>query len=324
MSNSFSKNSNALLNYLKAKKEIDKYITVEEYYKELSTTVDGQANSFYQSTAPHSEHLDIPVNIEYEKLLGDLWFEESSETSKSYKYIKELIADSTNVNYKWVQVSGLDALANKVGKTGRIFTTTPAPPYSVNDLWIQGENGDVLVSEQSQDEGTGSFTASDWVKASKYTDDKTINDFIRDSYDPFTDNIQGQVDQKSDSYRQETEPFAGKVGVAVDSRLEIRIGDIWSKTNTNETFVFSKNANESNGSLFDYTWEESSVPDQLLDKVDGKAQIFFNAPDTLPTPPYYPNDLWLQGEAGANKICTTGKNDGETALDGDWQVIKNL
>lgn len=51
----------------------------------------------------------------------------------------------------------------------RVFYTTPNPPYKLGDLWVQGESGDILRCQTAK--ASGSYSQSDWVLASKYTDD---------------------------------------------------------------------------------------------------------------------------------------------------------
>lgn len=55
----------------------------------------------------------------------------------------------------------------------KVFTSTPTTPYSVGDLWVQGTSGDVMRCKTAR--SSGSYTASDWEKASKYTDDTKAN-----------------------------------------------------------------------------------------------------------------------------------------------------
>lgn len=55
----------------------------------------------------------------------------------------------------------------------KVFTSTPTVPYKVGDLWVQGTNGDVMKCKTAR--ASGSYTSSDWEKASKYTDDTKAN-----------------------------------------------------------------------------------------------------------------------------------------------------
>ena len=70
----------------------------------------------------------------------------------------------------------------------RCFSAQPYPPYEVGDLWVQGGSGDILCCQHDRE--SGSYVASDWVRASKYTDDtkaieagKTATDYIKDGAD---------------------------------------------------------------------------------------------------------------------------------------------
>ena len=56
----------------------------------------------------------------------------------------------------------------------RVFVSTPAPPYDAGDLWVQGTSGDIMRCQTAKASG-GSYAASDWVRASKYTDDTAAN-----------------------------------------------------------------------------------------------------------------------------------------------------
>jgi hypothetical protein len=49
----------------------------------------------------------------------------------------------------------------------------PTPPYDIGDLWVQGASGDIMRCQTPK--ATGSYQVSDWVKASKYTDDTAVN-----------------------------------------------------------------------------------------------------------------------------------------------------
>lgn len=78
------------------------------------------------------------------------------------------IADSDAVK-ALLEASKAQATAD--GKA-RTFITTPTPPYKERDLWVQGNTGDIMRCKAGIDRAPGSsYVASDWEKASKYTDD---------------------------------------------------------------------------------------------------------------------------------------------------------
>ena len=97
---------------------------------------------------------------------------------KSWRWVKK--SDGT---YEWTPIADSDAVkallqAAKAQDTAdqkrRIFVTTPYTPYEVGDMWTQGDNGDIMRCIVSR--LTGSYQASDWDKASKYTDDTTAQE----------------------------------------------------------------------------------------------------------------------------------------------------
>lgn len=100
------------------------------------------------------------------------------DAGKSWRWVKK--SDGT---YDWTPIADSDAVkallqAAKAQDTAdqkrRIFVTTPYTPYEVGDMWTQGGNGDIMRCIVSR--LTGSYQASDWDKASKYTDDTTAQE----------------------------------------------------------------------------------------------------------------------------------------------------
>lgn len=77
--------------------------------------------------------------------------------------------DKTFEEAKGASQAAKDA-AKDAEEKARIFTAQPVPPYSVGDLWSQGAGGDILKCEHDRSDGER-FDASDWMPASKYTDD---------------------------------------------------------------------------------------------------------------------------------------------------------
>ena len=58
----------------------------------------------------------------------------------------------------------------------RTFVSTPYTPYDVGDLWVQGSAGDIMRCVKARQ--TGNYVASDWDKASMYTDDTKANEAL--------------------------------------------------------------------------------------------------------------------------------------------------
>lgn len=164
----------------------------------LQTQVDGKICSWFYPGVPTSRN--YPANewttTELKKAhIGDLYYDKS--TGIAYHWTK-----SIGPTYLWVkiedkQVQQALADASRAQSTAdgkvRCFSAQPYPPYEVGDLWVQGNSGDILCCQY--DRKSGSYVASDWVRASKYTDDtaannaynhatdagKTATDYIKDN-----------------------------------------------------------------------------------------------------------------------------------------------
>lgn len=156
----------------------------------LQTQVDGSISSWFYPGVPTAENYPA---VEW------------TTAEAKYAHIGDLYYDrSTGIGYRWTENSGgyywdviedkqvQNALtaASKAQSTAdgkvRCFSTQPYPPYEVGDLWVQGGSGDILCCQHDRESGS-SFVASDWARASKYTDDtkaieagKTATDYIKD------------------------------------------------------------------------------------------------------------------------------------------------
>lgn len=76
----------------------------------------------------------------------------------------------TNANNAQNTANNAQSVANSKAK---VFNAQPVPPYQVGDLWVQGTSGVIMRCKTAR--ASGSYTASDWEKADKYTDDTKAN-----------------------------------------------------------------------------------------------------------------------------------------------------
>ena len=149
--------------------------------------------------------------------VGDLYFDTSETAGKAYEFKKN---QST---YLWQLVQDQDVIkalndAAKAQDTAdnkrRVFYSTPVPPYDKGDLWVQGANGDILYCNVPKKSGA-TYSRSDWVVASKYTDDSNLNIFKEEYTHYKEDNdrkwentlgkittIEGQVQENTSSIQQ--------------------------------------------------------------------------------------------------------------------------
>lgn len=81
--------------------------------------------------------------------------------------IVRIVADSFSLSTG----DTIQSIANSYANTkSKVFIQQPTPPYNVGDLWAQGATGDLLRCVTAKTESE-TYSVSDWVVASKYTDD---------------------------------------------------------------------------------------------------------------------------------------------------------
>lgn len=146
--------------------QIDDNIT-SWFYAGTPTTTNEPARNWTTDTAK-KQHI------------GDLYYDKL--TGLGYRWVLD------NGTYSWVVIrdtgvakalaDAATAQATADGKV-RCFGATPTPPYDVGDIWMQGAGGDIMRCQTSRQ--SGSYQASDWVRASKYTDDTAANQAKQDA-----------------------------------------------------------------------------------------------------------------------------------------------
>lgn len=152
---------------------------VTEDMDNLQTQIDGKIETWYYEHEPTLENEPASgwtTDAEKQKHIGDLFYRQSN--GHSYRFMKTgedefewtLIQDSDIQNALTTANNAQDTADNK----RRVFVTTPVPPYDIGDLWVQGANGDIMRCVTSR--ASGDYDASDWEKASKYTDDTAVEE----------------------------------------------------------------------------------------------------------------------------------------------------
>lgn len=122
----------------------------------LQTQVDGKIETFAQTADPSTAWTTTALKNAH---VGDLWYHTTSKITKIWTGTAWVTMEDSVAN-------NAQALAQTKNK---IFSSQPTTPYIIGDLWVQGTSGEIMRCSTAR--ATGSYTASDWVKASKYTDD---------------------------------------------------------------------------------------------------------------------------------------------------------
>lgn len=306
---------------------------------EIKAQLDGQIEQhFYQidpsplSTAPGSK--DGVPNSEWtdsttkENHLGDLYYNTTS--GKVWRYVKiqwrPKPGYAPGTFYVWQELQDSElaqaiAIANEALELGkeknRIFTSTPVPPYDVGDLWVQGATGDIMRCKTARE--SGAFTSSDWEKASKYTDDSALKNFINGDFANAIDTMTEQIDGKIETWFQTSNPASNWM----DAEKAKHVGDMWYNSSTKSLSCYRETLRLVNGkATIVYVWrtiEDKKAIDaydaasKAQDTADGKRRVFV----AQPYPPYDVGDLWVDGKE--LRRCITARASGSWNTN-DWVV----
>lgn len=295
--------------------EVKDYInnTLPGILNEMQSQLDGQIEQFFEeydpttSNAPAKNWNTTQLKDEH---LGDLFY--NTKTGKVFRWVKN------GNTYSWQELQDSEvaqalALANDAlklaGTKRRIFVSTPTTPYDVGDLWVQGSTGDIMRCRTAR--SSGSYNASDWVKACKYTDDSGLTNFINNNFNPKVNDLTNQIDGKIESWFQTSDPASAWTTTALKKK---HVGDMWYSSTTKLLKRYSSS----------YAW--TTIEDQKAidayeaaskaqDTADGKRRVFVSTP----RPPYDIGDLWLTGGKadGILKRCIRARTSG-SYIANDW------
>lgn len=318
--------------------------TLPDILDGIQAQLDGQIEQFFynydptDATEPTStwiaEDTRTGTNTEREKHLGDLFY--NTDTGKVFRYVKirQLVPPPSQGGvpgirwvYQWQQLSDEEleqalAVANDaldLAKTKRrIFTTTPYTPYDVGDLWVQGTTGDIMRCKTAR--ATGNYSASDWEKASKYTDDTALNNFVSGQFAQTIANIGEQIDGKIESHWSYSDPSTSWT----EAEQIAHEGDMWYNPNDKTLKRWYVVFDDERGSFMFAEWRKIEDADAIAayeaaaaaqDTADGKRRVFV----ATPYPPYDVGDLWLTGGKTNGQLfrCVTARATGSYRAS-DW------
>ena len=320
----------------KAETEVNNFIsnTYTTDINNLQSQIDGQIETFFYDYEPTLQNIPASgwtTNEERKKHEGDLFYWKSK--GYAYRFMQE------GATWKWQLVQDTDitlalAAAEKAQDTAnhkrRVFVVQPEPPYDIGDLWSQGSGGDLMRCKVAR--ASGSYDSSDWEKASKYTDDSSLDLFINGVFKDSINSLKAQIDGKIETWYQPTDPSVkwtkteeypwcdidgnkildesgNEIVLIWESEKAEHEGDLWHNTSDNTQWIYKSGI-----------WQPQSIPNELLDKIDGKSSVYM----IQPTPPYYKGDLWVttnsEGKASL-KTSTVNRVDGDFDAS-DWIDFK--
>lgn len=320
----------------KAEKEVNNFIsnTYTTDINNLQSQIDGQIETFFYDYEPTLQNIPASgwtTNEERKKHEGDLFYWKSK--GYAYRFMQD------GATWKWQLVQDTDitlalAAAEKAQDTAdhkrRVFVVQPKPPYDIGDLWTQGSNGDLMRCKVAR--ASGSYDSSDWEKASKYTDDSSLDLFINGVFKDSLNSLKTQIDGKIETWYQPNDPSVkwtkteeypwcdidgnkildesgNEIVLVWESEKAEHEGDLWHNTTDNTQWIYKSGI-----------WQPQSIPNELLDKIDGKSSVYM----IQPTPPYYEGDLWVttnsEGKASLKTSFVNRINGDFTAS--DWIDFK--
>lgn len=171
----------ALERATEAKNYIDN--TLPEEIAQMNAKIDGVVENFFfpytpsRSNEPAATWISegkeaIHIGDTFTNTQGYVDDATTPDAGKSWRWV------ASGSSYIWTPIADSDAVkalqeAAKAQDTAdqkrRVFVNTPYPPYDVGDMWVQGPSGEIMRCISAR--ASGSYVASDWDKASKYTDD---------------------------------------------------------------------------------------------------------------------------------------------------------
>lgn len=317
------------------------YVTQEDYDEtiaEIQAQLDGSIQTWSGNVVPtlnNAPAVDWNTPAKKAEHVGDTYFVNSDagipEAGQYYRF------ENNNGVYSW-QILSDSALTEALAKAaaalaaaedaeataseslteaqskGRIFVVRPTPPYNVGDLWFNNTDSVIKVCMTARE--SGSFVDADWVKRDNYADYNELDAWLS-QYSETIQDILNQVDLKAETYYQNEDPMiewggatiagiaiAGVNVVGMDSVIGLmHKGDLWYRISDSTTWFW-------NGT----SWVQQDVPDEVFDKIDGKAQVFVSTP----YPPYAVGDLWFNGTEDDIKTCIRARASGDTYTETDW------
>lgn len=320
----------------KAETEVNNFIsnTYTTDINNLQSQIDGQIETFFYDYEPTLQNIpasEWTTNEERKKHEGDLFYWKSR--GYAYRFMQD------GATWKWQLVQDTDitlalAAAEKAQDTAnhkrRVFVVQPEPPYDIGDLWTQGSNGDLMRCKVAR--ASGSYSASDWEKASKYTDDSSLDLFINGVFKDSLNSLKTQIDGKIETWYQPNDPSlkwtkteeqpwcdidgnkildesGNEIILVWESEKAEHEGDLWHNTYDNTQWIYKSGI-----------WQPQSIPNELLDKIDGKSSVYM----VQPKPPYYEGDLWVTTNSeGKASLKTSTVNRVGGAFDAsDWIDFK--
>ena len=250
----------------------------------ITEQIDKKSETWYQGTDPSTAWTTVDAK---EQHVGDLWY----DTTNKVQYIYNDNGQSANPRFSWgkTEFDVPQDVYDLIDGKNSIYTVWGA---WVVDGVSNLQERDLFIPATDTTQGSVTYKANKVYRCINtnpvafqeinYTDDTAFNNFFANTYQPFVTQIQSQVDGKAETWYQATDPSAAWNTSAL---RKAHVGDIWHNTSS-ETVSGVEAGQDAIWSGSD--WKPSTVPQEVYDKIDGKADIFVSKPST-----YNANDMWI-------------------------------
>ena len=227
---------------------------------------------------------------------------------KTYKESYGVIADTLVSNLILTSEVGIynEEKSIEMAKDGIIVTTNT---MNKNVFTIRKEitddEGNITYERQLYIDDNGNIRLAGNASIAWDSITGTENVVVKDTLDTlmgtlqkeFSDKImdlEKQNDKKAETWYQGTDP---SVDWKTTADKKGHQGDLWYDTQNQKTYIYGVNG-----------WEETKTnpPDDVFDKIDGKAQIFI----VQPIPPYNVGDLWFNNKTSDIMTCVKARTTG--------------
>lgn len=259
-----------------------------------------------------------------------------------YWHNKPDLKDSDIIWKMTAEACGVSTDGGKTWNTGlsvdgRLITKIMST-IGLNFSW--GVGGELVIKDRSGKEtvymnaetGEVRICATSFTLQGETVDDiakdlanKALEDFIQNEYSDALNEITESLDKKAETWYQESDPAVNWTERSTNEPLEdedgghivdengqdfatvwerekrLHNGDLWHNPATNEEYMYK-----------DGNWVSMSIPDEVFDMINGKAQIFVSTP----VPPYDIGDTWFTGTEIL--VCIAKREAGKYQKD-DWE-----
>ena len=180
-----------------------------ETLEQLKEQLDQKAETYYQPDSPHLSWSNTIAGIAiagvsvvgatWDDHKGDLWYRTTDGTTWYW------------TGTGWLQQNVPTEVFDRIDGKAQIFVVQPTPPYAVGDLWFNSDEDEIMTCINAR--ASGSYTASDWEKRNKYTNDDKAIEVETDLHDNYLTTVQTRAEIKTTADTIKASVLAKRGGV---------------------------------------------------------------------------------------------------------------